>query len=106
MIDSTSLNFLIKQEYIYTPDPFYLNNRNVSITWMMRAILFDWMMEVCSEFTLKRETFHLATNYIDRYLSKKYFIDKRKLQLIGLASMYIASKIEVIKKFIYLFFYF
>jgi len=35
----------------------------------MRAILLDWMMEVCAEFNLKRETFHLAVIYVDRYLS-------------------------------------
>lgn len=34
----------------------------------MRAILLDWMMEVCAEFGLKRETFNLALNYTDRYL--------------------------------------
>lgn len=96
VLDSNSLNYLIKQEMIYyTPDPFYLNNKNVTITWIMRSILCDWMMEVCTEFTLKRETFHLSVSYVDRYLTKKYFIDKRKLQLIGLASMYVAAKIEV-----------
>lgn len=34
----------------------------------MRAILIDWMMEVSSEFTLKRETFHLSVRYVDFYL--------------------------------------
>jgi len=28
----------------------------------MRAILLDWMEEVCAEFGLKRETLHLAMN--------------------------------------------
>ena len=35
----------------------------------MRAILYDWLMEVCNEFTLKRETYYLATYYIDRFLA-------------------------------------
>jgi len=30
-----------------------------------RAILVDWVMEVCSEFLLQRKTFHLAVMYID-----------------------------------------
>jgi hypothetical protein len=30
-----------------------------------RAILIDWVMEVCSEFLLQRKTFHLAVTYID-----------------------------------------
>jgi cyclin E len=45
----------------------------------MRAILLDWMMEVCMEFTLKRETFHLAVNYVDRYLSYNENIPKMQL---------------------------
>lgn len=32
----------------------------------MRAILLDYMQEVCAEFGLKRETFHLSMNYADR----------------------------------------
>jgi len=36
----------------------------------MRAILFDWMIEVCNEFTLKRETFYSATALVDKFLSK------------------------------------
>lgn len=37
----------------------------------MRSILLDWAMEVCMEYLMKRETFHLAINYIDRYLDIK-----------------------------------
>lgn len=37
----------------------------------MRSVLFDWMMEVCTEFKLKRETYYLAMNYVDKYLSIK-----------------------------------
>jgi len=62
---------------------------------MMRAILIDWMMEVCEEFECKRETFHYAVNYVDRYLSLSPGVKKYELQLVGLTSMYIASKMEV-----------
>lgn len=36
----------------------------------MRSILYDWISEVCKEFTLKRETFHLCIHNLDRYMSK------------------------------------
>lgn len=36
----------------------------------MRSTLIDWLAEVCKEFTLKRETFHLCVHNLDRYLSK------------------------------------
>lgn len=35
----------------------------------MREILIDWMMEVCEEFMLKRDTLFIAVDYIDRYLT-------------------------------------
>jgi cyclin A len=39
------------------------------ITWTMRMILMDWMMEVCAEFTMKRQTYHLGVAYVDKFLS-------------------------------------
>jgi hypothetical protein len=39
------------------------------ITGKMRAVLFDWMMEVSSEFVLKRDTFHNACSFADRLLT-------------------------------------
>jgi len=46
----------------------------------MRLILFDWMMEVCEEFMLKRETYYMAINYVDRYLANvDYVIPKMEL---------------------------
>lgn len=59
----------------------------------MRLLLIDWMMEVCDEFGLKRETYHLAVYYTDLYLTKEYCpIDQ--LQLLGASSLLLASKIE------------
>jgi cyclin E len=60
----------------------------------MRAVLLDWVMEVCSEFTLKRETYHLAVSYIDRFLDMSSNTARGEFQLIGLAALFIASKIE------------
>lgn len=36
----------------------------------MVAILFDWLIEVAHSFNFKRETFYLAMNYVERYLSR------------------------------------
>lgn len=43
--------------------------RQPYVTGKMRAILFDWMMEVSEEFMLKRESYYIAANYVERYLS-------------------------------------
>lgn len=61
----------------------------------MREILIDWMTEVCEEFMLKRETFYISINYLDRYLTKAtYVVPKNELQLIGVTSMFVACKVE------------
>lgn len=65
------------------------------IQWHMRLLLVDWMMEVCDEFGLKRETFHLATYYVDLYLTKVY-CRVENLQLLGAASLLLACKVEEI----------
>jgi len=94
-IDSDTINYLIMREMEYAPDPHYFETKQTHITWIMRAILLDWMMEVCMEFTLKRETFHYAVNYVDRYLLAVPNIQKWELQLVGVTAMYLASKVEV-----------
>ncbi len=61
----------------------------------MRILLIDWMMEVCDEFALSRETYHLACTYTDLYLTRKNCpIDM--LQLLGAACLLLACKVEEI----------
>jgi len=91
---SDTFNLLIAKEHAYFPEPYWHEKYQPHLTYMMRAILFDWMMEVCSEFRLKRETFHCAANYVDRYLSNTRNISKSQLQLIGVTAMLLASKME------------
>lgn len=100
-------NFLCKLQKRYSPHPFPLehshsnsqhdiNNNNIGneeITPNMRRILIDWLSEVVEDYHLKIETFHLATNYLDRYLSVKT-VPKAYLQLLGASSLLIASKFE------------
>lgn len=61
----------------------------------MRLLLVDWMMEVCDEFGLKRDTFHLATYFNDLYLTK-VFCKVDDLQLLGASSLLLACKVEEI----------
>lgn len=59
----------------------------------MRAILVDWLVEVSEEYRLSTDTLYLAVNYVDRFLSSMVVL-RKKLQLVGTASMLIASKLE------------
>lgn len=62
----------------------------------MRAILLDWLIEVCEVYKLHRETYYLALDYLDRYLSTNVSISKAHLQLIGITCLFIAAKVEEI----------
>ena len=52
LMNGDTLNFLVSREPEYTPDAYYFEHKQINITPLMRTILFDWMMEVCMEFTL------------------------------------------------------
>ena len=97
--DSEYFFALNSKELEYMANPYYLQTMQPNISIKMREILYDWMMEVCAELSLKRETFHLSINYVDRYLSRCARVQKSEYQLIGLTSMYISAKIEEIKVF-------
>ncbi|XP_041975567.1 G1/S-specific cyclin-E [Aricia agestis] len=60
----------------------------------MRAILLDWLNEVCEVYKLHRETFHLTVDYVDRYLANTADVEKGRLQLIGITCLFIAAKVE------------
>jgi G1/S-specific cyclin-E1 len=62
----------------------------------MRAILLDWLIEVCEVYKLHRETYYLTVDYLDRYLTANQNISKNQLQLIGITCLFIASKVEEI----------
>jgi hypothetical protein len=90
-------------EYFMVSQPSYEigadvldDTRQPMLNWKMRALLVDWMIEVTAEFKLRRETFYLAINYLDRYVYQVRNIDKKDYQLIGTAALYLASKVEEI----------
>ena len=95
VMDADTLNFLVYREGHYATDAMYFHRgMHPEVTWMMRAILFDWMMEVASEFALKRETYFYATNFVDRFLSVRANVQKAELQLVGVTALFLAAKME------------
>ncbi|KAL3844124.1 hypothetical protein ACJIZ3_001527 [Penstemon smallii] len=73
----------------------YMERLQRDITQGMRGILIDWLVEVSEEYRLVPDTLYLTVNLIDRFLSENY-IEKQKLQLLGVTCMLIASKYEEI----------
>lgn len=94
---SLEIQYMSKANYMRTqPD----------INEKMRAILTDWMVDVHLKFKLKENTLFLAINITDRFLEKER-VTRQKLQLVGVTSIFIASKYEEIyppeiKDFVYI----
>ncbi|CAN8073381.1 unnamed protein product [Agarophyton chilense] len=84
----------VAAETKFMPDPAYMT-RQADITVRMRAILIDWLVDVHQKFRLEPETLHLTVNIIDRFLEVTQVV-RRKLQLVGVTAMFIASKYEEI----------
>lgn len=76
------------------PDPQYMS-RQSDINIKMRSILIDWLVDVHQKFKLRPDTLHLTVNIIDRFLACQPVM-RRKLQLVGVTAMLIASKYEEI----------
>lgn len=71
--------------------------RHPSLVDTYRTILFDWLSEVSHECKFHRETYHLALDFIDRYLSAQSNVGKLQLQLIGTTCLFLAAKFEEIR---------
>ncbi|MGH0129257.1 UNVERIFIED_CONTAM: hypothetical protein FKN15_063242 [Acipenser sinensis] len=51
---------------------------------------------VCEVYKLHRETFYLAQDFFDRFMATQTDVVKTRLQLIGIASLFVAAKLEEI----------
>jgi cyclin A len=66
-----------------------------SITTEYRAKMVDWMAEVLHTFSCSDATFFLAVSLMDRYFKQcEQKLESGDLHLIGVVSMFIASKYE------------
>lgn len=74
----------------------------------MRGVLVDWLVGVHLQFHLLQETLYTTVAIMDRFLQNEVkSITRKKLQLVGVASMLIAAKYEEIyapevKDFVYI----
>ncbi|KAJ7638908.1 g2/mitotic-specific cyclin cdc13 [Roridomyces roridus] len=84
--------YLRQAELDTMPNPRYMVSQP-KLTWEMRGMLNEWLLQVHSRFRLTQETLFLTVNLIDRFLSARV-ISPSKIQLVGMACMLIASKFE------------
>ena len=62
----------------------------------MRLILHDWMQQVCTDYFLKRPTYHRAIQLVDKYMIIADDIQAEQFQLLGITCLHTAAKIEEI----------
>ncbi|KDR72556.1 hypothetical protein GALMADRAFT_252687 [Galerina marginata CBS 339.88] len=74
------------------PNPDYMKDQ-VEINWEHRDLLVDWLLQVHAKFGLLAESLFLCINLLDRFLGSRP-ISIAKLQLVGLACFFIATKFE------------
>ncbi|NXL72000.1 CCNB2 protein, partial [Leptocoma aspasia] len=91
----------VKDIYLYLRElelqqsvrPHYLDGR--MINGRMRAILVDWLIQVHSRFRLLQETLYMCVAIMDRFL-QSHPVPRKKLQLVGVTALLVASKYEEI----------
>ena len=84
-------NLILDENIFYKKiNPNYFEIQQ-SITFKMRAILVDWLIDVHYRCGMKKKTLFNCIYIIDAFLSKN-FIDQKDLQLLGMAALLIACK--------------
>ncbi|CAG0888795.1 unnamed protein product [Cyprideis torosa] len=91
---SLIIDYLKELEQKFRPKAHYMK-RQEDITYQMRTILVDWLVEVADEYRLSQECLFMAIGYIDRFLSKMS-ISRSRLQLLGTTAMFLAAKFQEI----------
>ena len=92
--NNKSTNIIFEtSKYYATPE--YMKIFQTEINDKMRAILFNWLVDVHFKWKLLPETLYLTFNLIDRFLSLKNTL-KEELQCVGVSALLIACKYEEI----------
>lgn len=96
---------LKQKERVDRANPSYMRSQT-DITDKMRKVVIAWLVEVHLRFGVSTDTFFLAINVMDRFLSLR-LCPRNKLQLIAITSLMIACKFEeidqpVIGDFVYI----
>ncbi|NXK04477.1 CCNB2 protein, partial [Herpetotheres cachinnans] len=83
--------YLRELELQQSVHPRYLDGK--TINGRMRAILVDWLVQVHSRFQLLQETLYMCVAIMDRFL-QSHPISRKRLQLVGVTALLLASKYE------------
>ncbi|XVF43444.1 hypothetical protein PTKIN_Ptkin02bG0040500 [Pterospermum kingtungense] len=59
-----------------------------------RSIMISWIIEECTAKEFQQETIFLGVSLLDRFLSKGFFKNRKSLQIVGIACLALATRIE------------
>ena len=90
-LDEVYLNLLLDEKKFYKKINSNYMTLQKSINDKMRAILVDWLIDVHFRFDMKKKTLFNCIYIIDAFLSKN-LIDRKYLQLLGMAALLISCK--------------
>ncbi|XP_054825806.1 cyclin-SDS [Prosopis cineraria] len=65
-----------------------------SLVLQQRSQMVHWIVEQSCRKELRQETMFLGVSLLDRFLSKGYFKTKKNLQIVGIACLTLATRIE------------
>ncbi|KAI9229803.1 MAG: cyclin-like protein [Piptocephalis tieghemiana] len=82
------INLRLREEKAM-PNPKYMTQQT-ELTWEMRMVLIQWMIEVHEHLKLRESSLYLAVNMVDRFLSVRTATPSR-LQLLGTTALFTAS---------------
>ncbi|KAJ2473275.1 G2/mitotic-specific cyclin [Coemansia sp. RSA 2322] len=99
------IEYLREREQTTMPNPAYMGKQK-ELTWEMRRVLVNWIVQIHYQLRMLPETLFLAVNIVDRFLSKRQ-VAVGKFQLVGLTALMLACKYEEtttphIEDFVYL----
>ncbi|PIA19565.1 A/B/D/E cyclin [Coemansia reversa NRRL 1564] len=89
---SEIMEYMCELEKKSMPDELYMGKQK-ELTWDMRRVLVNWLVQIHYQLHMLPETLFLAVNLVDRFLSLRQ-VSVAKLQLVGLTGLLIACKYE------------
>ncbi|KAL7718777.1 Cyclin [Entamoeba marina] len=85
---------ILREEEEETKIPDNFMNGHLYMKTQMRQKLVDWIAEISKTLGLLTETYLLSIYILDKYLSVNKKIQRDRFQLVGVASVLLASKFE------------
>ncbi|KAL7607475.1 hypothetical protein Lser_V15G15357 [Lactuca serriola] len=84
-----------RQVYLHNYADEYCGTKEYGhLVVQQRLQMVHWIIEQSANKEFQKETMFLGVNLLDRFLSKGYFTNEKELQIVGIACLTLATRIE------------